>query len=274
MVGEWSEALISLNEGKAVVARLVEIEPANTRWQEAMAMFWAAIGRVSPQDDKGEAALSALQSELAIRRRLAEAAPSDARARTAFMYSLNNLGSEQLKRRRFADAESSYREALAISEQAGTDTRRQQDDRAMINENVGVALLAQGQARAALTYFEKSLAVADRLVSGAPTDAGRVHDLGRSQNLMGRAFQDQGDLERAEQFLRAALASRQRALALQPENPVWLISVANNLGDLGALLTLQGRTDEARESLRQGRDIARRLGLPPDWFDEQLSKLK
>lgn len=273
MVGEWSEALVSLNEGKAVVARLVEIEPANTRWQEAMAMFWAAIGRVSPQDDKGEAALSALQSELAIRRRLAEAAPSDARARTDFMYSLNNLGSEQLKRRRFADAESSYREALAISEQAGTDARRQQDDRAMISENVGVALLAQGQARAALTYFEKSLAVADRLVSEAPTDSGRVHDLGRSQNLMGHAFQDQGDLERAEQFLRAALASRQRALALQPENPVWLISVANNLGDLGALLTLQGRTDEARESLRQGRDIARRLGLPPDWFDEQLSKL-
>lgn len=31
MLGEWSDALVSLNEGKAVVERLVEIEPANIR---------------------------------------------------------------------------------------------------------------------------------------------------------------------------------------------------------------------------------------------------
>lgn len=273
MLGEWSEALVSLNEGKAIVERLVEIEPANIRWQEAMAMFWSAIGQVSPQDDKDEAALSALQSALAIRRRLAEAAPSDARARTDFMYSLNNLGSEQLARRRFADAEESYREALAIAEQAGTDTSRQQDDRAMIEENVGVALLAQGQAQAALTFFEKSLLFAERSVTDAPTNSRRVHDLGRSQALVGHAFQHQSNLDQAEKFFRAALASRQRALALQPEDPVWLISVANSLGDLGRLLRLQGRTDEARKCLQQGRDIARRLGLPAQGFDEQLSKL-
>lgn len=273
MVGEWSEALVSLNEGKAIVERLVEIEPANTRWQEAMAMFWSAIGQVSPQDDKDEAGLSALQSELAIRRRLAEATPYDARARTDLMYSLNNLGSEQLKLRRFADAEKSYREALAISEQTGTETRRQQDDRTMIEENVGVALLAQGQAQAALTYFEKSLVFAERSVTDAPTNSRRVDDLGRSQALVGHAFQHQSNLDQAEKFFRAALASRQRALALQPENPVRLISVANSLGDLGGLLRLQGRTDEARKCLQQGRDIARRLGLPAQGFDEQLSKL-
>lgn len=272
-LGEWSDALVSLNEGKAVVERLAEIEPANTRWQEATAMFWSAIGRVSPQDDKDEAGLSALQSELAIRRRLAEATPSDARARTELMYSLNNLGSEQLKLRRFADAEKSYREALVISEQTGTDTRRQQDVRALIEENVGVALLAQGQAQAALTYFEKSLVFAERSVTDAPKDIVRVHHLGRSQDLMGHAFQDQGDLERAEQFFRMALATHRRALSLQPQNPFWLIHVANGLGALGGLLAQQGRIDESRECFRQGRDLVQRLGAPPDWFDEQLSKL-
>jgi len=276
MVGDWSEALVSLNEGKAVVERLVEIEPANKRWQEAMAMFWSAIGRVSPQDDKDEAALSALQSELAIRRRLAEAAPSDTRARTDLMYSLNNLGSEQLKRRRFADAESSYRKTMAIAEDVGStasDRSRQDTDRAMIYENVGKALLAQGQALAALRYFEKNLVIAERLVREAPGQVTRVHDLGTSQDLMGSSFGCQCDLEKAEQFFRMALATHHRAQALQPENPFWLIPVANGLGALGDLLARKGRIDEARECFRQGRDIVQRLGIPPDWFDEQLSKL-
>jgi len=239
-------------------------------------MFWSAIGRVGPQDDKDESGLSALQSELAIRRRLAEATPSDARARTDFMYSINNLGSEQLKRHRFADAEASYREALALAEDLGptaSDRSRRDEDRAMIYGNVGKALLAQGQAPAALKYFEKNLMIAERLAREAPGEVTRIHDFGASQDLMGHAFQHQGDLEQAEQFFRMALATHRRALTLQPENPFWLIPAANGLGALGGLLAQQCRIDEARECFRQGRDLVQRLGASLDWFDEQLSKL-
>lgn len=275
MVGERSKALASLEEGKAVVERLIAMEPANIRWQEAMAMFWSAIGQATTLDDKGEAALSALQSELAIRRRFAEAAPSDARARTNLMYSLNNLGSEQLKRRRFADAEASYREALAIAEEAGTTgNARQQEDRSTMYAGVGVALLAQDHVQPAREYLEKSLIIAERLAGENQKDIGRLLSLGEVQDFLGRAFVRQGDLEQAVQSFRAVLATHQRVLALQPQNPAWQLSVSNSLLALGTALVRQGLTEEARDTLRKGRHIVVELGMPSGPFDEQLSKLK
>lgn len=274
MVGERSDALVSLNEGKAVVERLVEIEPANIRWQEAMAMFWSAIGLASIPDEQGEAALSAFDAELAIRRHLAEAASSDARARTNLMYSLHNLGSAQMKRGRFADAEASYREALAIAEEVGAKgNAHRQGDLSAMYARVGAALLAQGDVQAAREYFDKSLMIAERLVREDQKDIGRLLALGEVQDFLGRTSLRWGNLEQAVQSFRAALATQQRVLALHPQDPAWQMRVSNSLLALGMVLARQGLAEEARDALRRGRGIVVELGASPDWFDEQLSKL-
>ena len=83
---------------------------------------------------------------------------------------------------------------------------------------------AQGDLAAALTSYQASLAIRERLAKADPGNAGWQRDLSVSQNKIGDVQQAQGDLAAALTSYQASLAiserlakaDRQRRLAARP----------------------------------------------------------
>ena len=98
---------------------------------------------------------------------------------------------------RAAEAEESFRRALALAEEGGATAV----SRGITMDMLGRALLDQGRAAEAEESFRRALALAEE---GGGTAVSR----GITMDNLGRALRDQGLVEEAEEALRRALALR------------------------------------------------------------------
>jgi tetratricopeptide (TPR) repeat protein len=80
---------------------------------------------------------------------------------------------------------------------------------------------AQGDLAGALTSYQTSLAIRDRLAKADPGNAGWQRDLAVSHNKIGEVQQAQGDLAAALTSYRASLAIIERLAKADPGNAVW-----------------------------------------------------
>ena len=135
---------------------------------------------------------------------------------------------------------------------------------------------AQGDLPAALTSYQASLAIGERLAKADPGNAGWQRDLSVSHNKIGDVQVAQGDLPAALTSYQASLAIAERLAKADPGNAGWQrdLSVSHNKigdvqvaqGDLPAALTqLPGLARDCRAAGRSGprqrRVAARPLGL-------------
>jgi len=149
----------------------------------------------------------------------------------------------------FADAESLLRECLTIREKAAPDDWRTFNTKSML----GGALLGQAKllqandtaaATAKFTEAEPLLARVyeirrERLPAGDPAIADALEELGLNQF-------DQGNYERAETYLRDALAMRRASLGDAPHP-----DVAENLNNLALLLMESSRFEESERLFQE-----------------------
>lgn len=185
-------------------------------------------------------------AESAYRRAIAlqSSRPSDQRDDAALGRSLYGLGNEQEDAGKFADAERSLRDALALQERLfkgpNTDTAR--------TLQVLAWAVRERDLNAAIPLMQRAVAM-DRALWGAvpyPEYADALNDLGA-------LLRDKGDYKESEQLLRESLAMKRRLLGdKHPE-------IAHSLQNLAVVLQAKGDLEGASSAFRQALAMEREL---------------
>ena len=151
------------------------------------------------------------------------------------------------RRRKWPDAEASYRAGLEIRE----GLRRESLGVAKSFDNLGRLARSQGRLAPAEDLFRRALALRERLAPGSLQVAGSAHNLGL-------VIMQRGDLALSEEYQRRALALFE---ALVPES----LLVAQSLNNLGLIAQSRGDAAQLEELLL--RSLAIRERLAPDSAD-------
>ena len=172
-------------------------------------------------------------------------------------------------------AEQAFREALGAAIRSGDER-----DLSVSHNKIGDVQRAQGDLAAALTSYQASLAIADRLAKADPGNAGWQRDLSVSHEKIGDVQRAQGNLPAALTSYQASLAIRERLAKADPGNAGWQRDLALSYGRVAVVAAGQGDGDGALSAYRRGREIIVRLTRQsPDnatlhsdltWFDEQI----
>ncbi len=126
-------------------------------------------------------------------------------------------------------------------------------ERSVLFDRQGGVLRAQGDLSGALSAFQASLAVIQRLAASDPSDAGWQSDLSVIHDHLGDVLSAQGDLAGALSAFQASLAVIQRLAASDPSDAGWqrdLSVIQERLGDvLRAQADLSGALSAFQASL-------------------------
>ena len=96
-------------------------------------------------------------------------------------------------------------------------------------------LVEQGNLPAALTSYQASLAISDRLATADPGNAERQHDLAISLQRIGLCAARQDQHDSALSAYRRGLAIMQRLVKLVPDHPGFNNTLASFVFQIGAL---------------------------------------
>ncbi len=213
--------------------------------------FYANLG-----DPRG--ALASYRKALAIRERLAAAAPADPDAVRALSGSYNQVGSALSGQRDFAGALASYRDALRLLERvdAGSSDPKVLDQYAGACFYVAIAAQRVGDLDLAEASIRKAAAIRDAIVATDPVEARqiRTHSAGdhsgAAQILASKALYPSAlDEQRKAAAIVTALATE------DPDDATVQAFVAESVEQLGRLQEKAGQAGEALRSYRRSRQI-------------------
>lgn len=151
------------------------------------------------------------------------------------------LGALDLSEQQYAQAEQHFRQLLELYQSRLGQNHPLTTD-AM--NNLGVALLRQGNVAAAEPFFDQVLAAQKANASGTTAQA-------ITMNNLAVVYREQGRLDEAEAMQRRALQSQQDALG--PHHP----SIANTLKNLALVLERRGQPDAARDAAQRAHQLAK-----------------
>jgi tetratricopeptide (TPR) repeat protein len=186
----------------------------------------------------------------------------DRDAQTAVEWALIDCGNDAMQGRLTGSALAMVIPHLIDVAGAATENTGDESRRAALCNAVGRVLTKAGDYRAGRPWYERALAICERML-------GPDHpDTARSLNSLAELLHDQGQLAAARSLFERALAIREQVLG--PDHP----DTAQSLSDLGILLRDQLELAAARSLLKRALAVRERV-LGPDHPDtaESLSRL-
>jgi tetratricopeptide (TPR) repeat protein len=152
-----------------------------------------------------------------------------------------------------ADARRTYADALGRLPEA------KERDRAVLLNEIGDVLVAQGDLSGALESYRASLAIIERLAEADPNNAGWRRDLSVSHNNIGDVLVAQGDLSGALESYRASLAIAERLVETDPNNAGWRRDLSVSYERIGDLEDARGDIVAAIAAYEKSLPIAQSL---------------
>ena len=126
-------------------------------------------------------------------------------------------------------------------------------------EKLGDLMRALGQGEQAREFFEKSLAIAQRLADAEPGRADYQRDLSVSYNKLGDLMIALGQGEQAREFFEKDLAIAQRLADAEPGRADYQRDLSVSYNKLGDLMSALGQGGQAREFFEKSLAIRQRL---------------
>jgi tetratricopeptide (TPR) repeat protein/tRNA A-37 threonylcarbamoyl transferase component Bud32 len=161
-----------------------------------------------------------------------------------------------------SEAETSYRQALALYEQLTADFPMRPDFRrglAQCHNDLGVLLSLTTQVKEAEAAYAEAVTIRKQLAAAFPTNPDLRHELARSHNNLGLLLIDTGRLKEAEMAYADSLAIRKQLVADFPARADFrqdLAGIHNNLANLHAAT---GRLKEAETAFVDALAICKQL---------------
>lgn len=251
--GDLDAALARYREALAGTEEALRRAPNDAQriFDHAQNVFWvASIGWQRGQAGEAERGFRTYR-ELA--RRLLAIDPNKPEWRLEAIYADNNIGLLQQEAGAYRAAEQTFAGVLSATEQL----RASAPGNATYRDMEAEALAYLADAREQSGRLEEAIAARERQVrlldAAVATDSGDISIRERSltsRRALGRLFVSRGDLETALRYLREAAALAQGVREREPANMEWLNYASAAGNDLGELLLLARRTDEAGPAIR------------------------
>jgi tetratricopeptide (TPR) repeat protein len=150
--------------------------------------------------------------------------------------------------------------------------------------SASIDALVEQNLPAAMTNYQNSLTIRDRLAKADPSNAGWQRDLSVIYDNVGDVQMKEGKLAEALTSFENSLAIRDRLTKSDPANAGWQHDLVISHAKVGSLLAEQGETALALKTFRQGREIVASLKeKSPDsarpskelaWFDGEIARLQ
>ena len=175
---------------------------------------------------------------------------------------LTQLGDVRVKQGKLPEALALFRQSLRFAEAAASEDASRDDwQLALSNSHFWVAdgLRRQGDARGALTHFQKYYAVSALLASRHPGDVKYATELSYAHSNLGSAYEALGDFGRAAAEYRTTIGVDRRRVQVEPDNVQHRADLANSLNKLGVLQQASGDLRGALEAFEE--DVALRRSL-------------
>ncbi|MBK9140380.1 MAG: SEL1-like repeat protein [Verrucomicrobia bacterium] len=248
---EVSERLLLANPESAQAARDVSV--SLNKLADSLA------NRGLPGD--AEKALGHYQRSLAVAERLLQANPESAQAARDVSVSLERLGDFLASRGLPGDAEKAlghYQRSLEVSERlllANPESAQAARDVSVSLDQLADFLASRGlpgDAEKALGHYQRSLAVAERLLQANPDSAQAARDVSVSLERLGDFLARRGlpgDAETALGHYQRSLEVSERLLVANPESAQAARDVSVSLNKLGDFLARRGLPGDAETAL-------------------------
>jgi tetratricopeptide (TPR) repeat protein len=145
--------------------------------------------------------------------------------------------------------------------------------------------MEQGNLADALTSYQASLGITERLAKSDPGNADWQRDLSISYEKIGNVQVAQGTPANALTSYQASLGIRERLAKSDPSNVIWQRDLVRSYSRLASVYLNSKQVSQAQQSLAAGREILFQLiaknPKPPlewqqglAWFDRQIAALE
>ena len=233
-LGLYGQAKPLLESAVAKRQALVPAEPAD------LAVSLSHTGDLLTMRAEYPPAEAAYLNAIALQRAL----PADQRDETALAKSLFGLGNEQETAGRFADAERTLRDALALQQRL---IKGPNGDTARTLEALAWAVNERDQ-NEALPMMQSAVAMQRKLWGAEP-----YPDYADALNSLGLLLKEQGDYDQSEKLLQESLAMFRRLLGDRHPN------LATALNNIALVQHQKGNLAEAESTYRQALALQREL---------------
>ena len=233
-------------------------DPANTSWQNDLAVSHERLGGVAAAAGDLAAARGHYQTALETWTKLVTADPANTRWQRAPSFSHNQLGDLAAAAGDLAAARDHYQTALdirttlAAADPANTGWQR---DLAASRTRLGDMAAAAGDLAAARDHYQAALDIAVRLAAADPANTEWQRDLSVSRNKLGDMAAAAGDLAAARDHYQAALDIAVRLAAADPANTEWQRDLSVSRNKLGDMAAAAGDLAAARDHYQAAFDI-------------------
>jgi tetratricopeptide (TPR) repeat protein len=260
--GDLDGALKLYTEALAGTEEALRRAPADGQriYYHAQNVYW--VGYIAWQRDEAGEAERQFTEYKRLAGRLIALDPNDSKWRLEGVYADTNLGLLLLQTRRFKPAESVFYSALRASESLAAAAPRDPAYQNQLLESLANLADAQednGRLEQAMRSRERQLNVLARLSAADGSNARLKRKAMTAHRAMGRLFASRGEIGAGLTHLRASTALADELVQTEPSNTEWLQWVARTYLDLGELLLVGNRADEAGAASRTACDVAEQL---------------
>ncbi|MFO0881702.1 MAG: tetratricopeptide repeat protein [Gemmataceae bacterium] len=219
------------------------------------------LGRTEEELGNLEAASEEYEAAHRLAETLHQTAPEPPRSRNDVALCLDQRGDLLLKRRRFAEAETLFRQALALRQANDEDPPDEETQRGLIGSYMNLATVAerQGQAEEAMRHAQAGLAAVRQLAKQTTGEMAPRKVLGEALLQVGDALMANGQTGPAQEVLTEALALSERLMADGgPREARFRGLFSRACTKLGALELSRGKIPEAQGYYRRALEMDQR----------------
>jgi serine/threonine protein kinase/tetratricopeptide (TPR) repeat protein len=261
--GRATEAVESARLAVARVRELLAAAPADAGRRELMARACAGLGNALDKANRPDEALRAFREGIELVESLARDCPGEARYLHSLAGQHHNVGvvyQDTLGKPR--EARAAFRTALELEEQAAARAPydvRVQDFMAKHLHSLGVVHDNLKEFAPALEFFERAVALREKLVRENPAVHEFRGELAFSYRALGRLRRVRGEREPAARAFDQALALLERLVLEQPASPEYRRILGLTYTSLGVLRFESGDLAESLGYRRQAVAIQEKL---------------
>lgn len=260
-MGDLGAAGNSYGEARTILAELTAV-PSGEGWLRDLAVANDGIGAVRFAQGDLQGAVDAYSDSLALKQRLAEAAPGDAEVLRDLTVTYDDIGKAARTIGDLDGAAGAFSASLAIREKllsAEPDDMGRQRDLSIAHDNVGDVLRDAGDHDAALQSYRAALELVRAIAAKDPADTQVMRDIGVSTNKIGNVLRDGGDLDAAGEAFSESLASARALAARDPANADWQRDLSVTLEKAADIDRRKGRARQALAGFEESLGIMRGL---------------
>ncbi len=267
IVSRPQESQMHYLEGLAIAKQLAIIDPTDAYAQHDLCYAHRSLGEFLLKMNQLSDAHSHFKSGLEIAEHLATLNPVDAQPHELQIAMHGHLGDLLFQMGDFSKSLEHYKECLRIREQVtplAANDANYLFERCEILLQIGSLHLQLGQPMASISDFSEYLAICKQLVEVEPINIEAKRNIVLGNGMLGEAWIDTGEFDRAIPILENAITSASELLAVN-NSDIYTLQMNWELHDsLGRLLLETDQQQKAEQVFQNGLEIGKRLvEIPP-----------